>query len=612
MTEFTALSYVWGNPEAKKPIVLGYLLPRYTFLDIELLLGLEEVLVKWFHWYIPTLFSLYTMSWARESWVHQLTVSCIYGFGIKMLLQRLPGFAFHAWLCEFFLRTDSYEEFQVTSNLEAALRHLRYRHQPRFLWVDAICINQSDPQERASQVLLMEFIYGMAFNVHVWLGPIPSTPGSRFTKSSAHALQAAVGSTVGLQRRHTREAHEAGLRLIASFPWWRRVWIIQEVTLASKDPIMQCGNVTFKYRKFLKSAVHDVSGNADVLHTHKLVNDSYDRKSVSSDMSPQQQLLLYLGITSGHMQATNPRDRIFGLLGLVKNVRRSPGLTEVVAHGYKDSVEEVYRKTAIWMLEDMSSGPKPLSLLDHGPSDRSGQPTWVPSWESRTPVFKNTHTLLDRTEFEISLCGMRLNFRALCLGTVKSITQTEAHDVRSNASLERLLLYIDSLREHFGGGKTRRTFVHSKRFDFQTLLDYMTGAKHKDGNLFASKFAQRLRNLHSSLDSRIVAPSPTSGMPALSDEITIPRIGAFFGQVRSLIIGPEFFGLVWEDFIPSVGNHQEEVYLVPECRSGLTLRADGDVHRYMCRVYLFECTGCLWETSKTRRERSRLKEITLV
>lgn len=50
------------------------------------------------------------------------------------------------------------------------LRHLRKREKQRFLWIDAICINQNDNKEKACQVQLMEEIYQQAENVHVWLG----------------------------------------------------------------------------------------------------------------------------------------------------------------------------------------------------------------------------------------------------------------------------------------------------------------------------------------------------------------------------------------------------------------------------------------------------------
>ncbi|KAI1748690.1 heterokaryon incompatibility protein-domain-containing protein [Xylaria castorea] len=60
--------------------------------------------------------------------------------------------------------------FPVGQNLEEALRHLRQSEGARVLWIDAICINQNDLAERASQVKLMHHIYQTASRVLVWLG----------------------------------------------------------------------------------------------------------------------------------------------------------------------------------------------------------------------------------------------------------------------------------------------------------------------------------------------------------------------------------------------------------------------------------------------------------
>ena len=61
-------------------------------------------------------------------------------------------------------------EFQVTRNLYVALKQLRDAHFPRYIWVDAICINQLDDEEKAQQVAAMARIYGLAQRVVAWLG----------------------------------------------------------------------------------------------------------------------------------------------------------------------------------------------------------------------------------------------------------------------------------------------------------------------------------------------------------------------------------------------------------------------------------------------------------
>ena len=62
----------------------------------------------------------------------------------------------------------------VTRNLESALRHLRLKDHTRTLWIDALCINQSDSIEKGEQVEQMRPFYTMggASKINVWLGKI--------------------------------------------------------------------------------------------------------------------------------------------------------------------------------------------------------------------------------------------------------------------------------------------------------------------------------------------------------------------------------------------------------------------------------------------------------
>ncbi len=57
----------------------------------------------------------------------------------------------------------------VTENLHAALSRLRNHFSPRIIWIDAICINQDDKEERGHQVRSMVEIYSRASRVVVWL-----------------------------------------------------------------------------------------------------------------------------------------------------------------------------------------------------------------------------------------------------------------------------------------------------------------------------------------------------------------------------------------------------------------------------------------------------------
>lgn len=60
--------------------------------------------------------------------------------------------------------------FQITPNLDSALRQLSRMTDRLVIWADSICINQADLSERANQVKMMGEIYQNAEHVLVWLG----------------------------------------------------------------------------------------------------------------------------------------------------------------------------------------------------------------------------------------------------------------------------------------------------------------------------------------------------------------------------------------------------------------------------------------------------------
>ncbi|KAF2769619.1 HET-domain-containing protein, partial [Teratosphaeria nubilosa] len=60
--------------------------------------------------------------------------------------------------------------FKLSMHLLNALYRLRRPLDTRYVWIDAICINQSDDAERSSQVDQMYQIFGQARHVIIWLG----------------------------------------------------------------------------------------------------------------------------------------------------------------------------------------------------------------------------------------------------------------------------------------------------------------------------------------------------------------------------------------------------------------------------------------------------------
>ncbi|KAH8656597.1 heterokaryon incompatibility protein-domain-containing protein, partial [Tricladium varicosporioides] len=112
-------------------------------------------------------------------------------------------------------------EFKVFANLFSALTHLRLQQEPRKLWIDAICINQTDTEEKKTQIPLMRYIYAQAKTVEIWLGP--DEDDGEFVLRSIERKDFAVLETLKFMQAYTA---------LVQRPWFSRTWIIQEFILA--------------------------------------------------------------------------------------------------------------------------------------------------------------------------------------------------------------------------------------------------------------------------------------------------------------------------------------------------------------------------------------------
>lgn len=121
-------------------------------------------------------------------------------------------------------------DFSVTENLHAALVHLRRNEGERWIWIDALCINQYDLSEKARQIRSLYMIFKKAEQTLVWLGEA----GPEATKTVEFMLE--VERHPG-SRRYDDEARRRFLAIrndIFGRAWFSRVWIIQEIA-ASED-----------------------------------------------------------------------------------------------------------------------------------------------------------------------------------------------------------------------------------------------------------------------------------------------------------------------------------------------------------------------------------------
>jgi len=109
-------------------------------------------------------------------------------------------------------------DLPVTANLYQALSRLRDRTFERILWVDYICINQADEQEKEHQIQSMAKIYGQANRVIVYLGEAADDSDQALEDIRVAAEAESISSS------QSEEGQKAMLKLLER-PWFRRIWV---------------------------------------------------------------------------------------------------------------------------------------------------------------------------------------------------------------------------------------------------------------------------------------------------------------------------------------------------------------------------------------------------
>lgn len=361
------------------------------------------------------------------------------------------------------------------------------KKRPMFLWVDAVCINQNDIEERNSQVPLMKDIFSSAELVVSWLGaPDDVTHCAIATVEELYSeLKRPDSEILDLKwiLRHPtlRESNEPWKALdhLIRLDYWKRVWIFQEIVLA-RHVVLACGKKAMdwdvlatvsKKLAWLTAEIpkHNIE-KPDSLSTlvwvilstgmgltWSLLNVIEDtrRQQADSDRTGALQKNWPLSMMGGKMlRATDPKDHIYGLLGIT-NLGILPDYSE------RTSLSAVYCGYVDHWLRDFRSGtacpfPELFFLPLAGLSKHPDLPSWVPSYpsppapEQRGPSFvlqpSSTPVFPEDTE-RAAVVGLTLQASGLELEAITQVERMEfslASNQFSQATAEFLFNFLSS------------------------------------------------------------------------------------------------------------------------------------------------------------------------
>ncbi|CAK3794774.1 Hypothetical predicted protein [Lecanosticta acicola] len=273
----------------------------------------------------------------------------------------------------------------------------------RWIWIDSICINQSDLREKAKQVGMMGRIFRGARWVVVWLGK-----GGERSRGGMEMIRRIAGSDGGRMEEPPGPGACPGrkfedveawrdLEEIARRPWFRRAWTLQESLVAQGEVWYYCGRERVSGRE-----MRDAIEKGEELRKKYLLEGEIDEASwtpmeirrrimqwyITEEQGEEISLLALLAYDS-QAEASDPRDRIYSLLGCVNTTDRAlVGLPD-----YASPVETVY----VNLVKDWIEEHQSLDILCFAqlfpPRDHS-LPSWTPDWRNRLPLDTNPLPLL--------------------------------------------------------------------------------------------------------------------------------------------------------------------------------------------------------------------------
>lgn len=291
------------------------------------------------------------------------------------------------------------------------------------IWVDAICINQQDLNERGHQVRMMYRIYSSAARVSIWLGQEQDQSNLAFDLierlyRGSNTLKALRKLTEKQLANTQLAAHWGALSRLWERSYWRRSWIVQELVVAEPAcSTIMCGPRKVSFFLVLQTVLAIASlsfdprfsSSARILSFLKYPFSPSKRRysAISDSMIPESirpslemlcgsaapllsivnfivpssvnkrsegLSLLDLLLSFSSTLAGDKRDKVYSLLGVAK-----PFSIPLLEINYSVSWQEVYRRTTIYIIQ----GLRTLNILVCAGSPSSDLPSWIADWNDK-------------------------------------------------------------------------------------------------------------------------------------------------------------------------------------------------------------------------------------
>lgn len=284
----------------------------------------------------------------------------------------------------------------ITPKVESFLRQVQWAHDFETLgverpqsswllghfdlfWIDAISINQSDDDERASQVSMMRDLYERSHSIFIWLGEARAHTQLTLDYLNRDEVER---KDMKVEVEDCSLIEQEILELLRQ-PYWTRSWVLQEATTpkAWDRKVILCGSLTAPVTHLLDAAAnlsHMLPGSP-VEKLSRATNITIEPLlAIISERQKSPDVPLHLLLQYARsQQASDPRDTLFAPLQLAAEGSQFPPT-------YGIPKTEVYHQFARMLIEnDMN-----VDILAYIESDMetysqaggTNLPSWVPDW----------------------------------------------------------------------------------------------------------------------------------------------------------------------------------------------------------------------------------------
>jgi hypothetical protein len=312
-------------------------------------------------------------TWVPESYSHLMNIN---GYDVKILDSLYP----------FVKLLPSLPEFSPDT----------------WWWIDSICINQKDEQEKSSQIQLMGKIWERAEKTIVWLG---KEVDKNFSEESRDCTRA-ISTLHRLEKKRWEFTRDDGSLDRAEFrqlrdpkwgmdwtsverfllrPWWRRVWTLQEFLIGDKV-MFYCGKRSISQSSFHVAmyALWSLGASDGMLINTKAYKAGWNRRRMNQWYGKRKEEMGLVAMIAymGDCGVTDERDRVYSLLGVARDADMVGNIDPT------DNVDKVYTKLVRCFVSRYDS--LDIICFSHlfnafAPRSRIGTalPSWVPDWRAQ-------------------------------------------------------------------------------------------------------------------------------------------------------------------------------------------------------------------------------------